>query len=291
MHFFILKRKYAVALLLLCAAAVLFSCMFLAADVQTSGEVQTGVRVPVLMYHSILKDPAAAGKYVVSPQTLEADLTYLKENGYSSVLSSDLAAYVNEGKPLPEKPVVITFDDGHANNLLYALPIFEKLDMRGVICVVGKYSEEFSDTDDHNPSYAYLSWTEIDTLVQSGRFEIANHSYDMHARSTRKGTMKKLGEDYDTYCVNLKTDLSKTQTLLKENCNITPIAFSYPFGSVCEDSVSVLRELGFAVSYGCAERVNYITDADSLYCLGRFNRPSGISTAEFMKRIENSVEK
>lgn len=286
MYFFIVKRKYLVALLLLCAAAVLGTCIFMSADVQTAGNVHEGVRVPILMYHSILKNPAAAGKYVVSPQTLEADLTYLKEHGYTSIQSSDLVAYVREGKPLPEKPVIITFDDGHANNLLYALPILEKLDMRGVICIVGKYSEDYSTSEDHNPNYAYLSWEEIRTLLESGRFEIANHSYDMHGQGVRKGTMKKLGEDLDTYNAKLKEDLLKTQSLLQENCKITPIAFSYPFGSVCKDSVPLIRELGFAVSYGCAEKVNYITDADSLYCLGRFNRPSGISTAEFMKSIE-----
>ncbi len=287
--FFIMKRNVALALIVLCLVAVLISCMFLSAEVQTSTHVQVGARVPVIMYHSILKNPAAAGKYVVSPETLEADLKYLKENGYTSVRSSDLVAYVKEGKPLPDKPVIITFDDGHANNLLYALPIFERLDMCGVICIVGKYSEQYSAQMDHNPSYAYLSWEEINTLLKSGRFEIANHSYDMHARSARKGTMKKAGEDFESYCAKLEADLAKTQALLTTNCNTTPIAFSYPFGSVCDDSKFVIRKLGFLVSYGCAEKVNYVTNADSLYCMGRFNRPSGISTEEFMRKIEKEV--
>lgn len=290
MYFFVLKRKYAIAFLLLCAVAVLVSVLLVSSDVQTSAKVQDGICVPILMYHSVLKDPAAAGKYVVSPKTLESDLLWLKENGYTTVLSSDLVDFVQKNAPLPEKPVMLTFDDGHANNLLYVLPLLEKYDMRAVICIVGKYSEAYSLSEDHNPSYAYLSWEEINRLKESGRVEIANHSYDMHAQDARKGTMKKVFESKEAYSAALRSDLEKTQRLLQENCNIKPIAFSYPFGSVCADSVDVVRECGFQVSFGCAEKVNFITDANSLYCLGRFNRPSGVATNEFMARIQNPTK-
>lgn len=285
MYFFVLKRKFILIMFSLILVMFLTFSFSKASHVETSQQMQDGVFVPVLMYHSILKDPSAAGKYVVSPQTLEADLKYLKEKGYTTVLSSDLVAYVDEGKPLPEKPVIITFDDGHANNLLYALPIFEKLDMCGVICIVGKYSESASLSEDHHPSYAYLSWDEINILKTSGRFEIANHSYDMHKSAARKGTKIQAGEDCYVYNEKLKTDLEKTQKLLLENCNTTPIAFSYPFGAVCSQSLPVVRDVGFRVSYGCAEKVNYITDDASLYCLGRFNRASGMSTYEFMQKV------
>ncbi len=286
MYFFVFKAKYFFLSCAICVLLVLGIGITAVTDVQTSAQMHDGVRVPILMYHSILKDPAAAGKYVVSPQTLETDLRYLKEQGYTTVRCADLAAYVREGKPLPEKPVMITFDDGHKNNLTYALPILEKLDMCAVVSVVGKYSEEFSQSEDHHPSYAYLSWEEIRALCASGHVEIGNHSYDMHARDGRKGTMKRFGEDKECYVSALKTDLDKTQRLLKQNCGIEPIVFAYPFGSICEESVGVIRDTGFLLSFGCAEKVNYITDEDSLYCLGRFNRPNGISTQEFMQRIE-----
>lgn len=286
MYFFVLKRKCAVVALLLCVVVGLASVLLASTDVQTSAKVQDGICVPILMYHSVLKDPSAAGKYVVSPDTLESDLIWLKENGYTTVLSSDLVDFVQKNAPLPKKPVMLTFDDGHANNLLYALPLLEKYDMRAVVCVVGKYSEAYSLSEDHNPSYAYLSWEEINRLKESGRVEIANHSYDMHAQDVRKGTMKKVFESKEAYSAALRSDLERTQVLLEENCNIKPIAFSYPFGSVCADSLDIVRECGFQVSFGCAEKVNFVLDADSLYCLGRFNRPSGIATDKFMECIQ-----
>ena len=79
--------------------------------------------VVILMYHSLLKDPARQGKYVVSPDLFENDLRWLKENGYSFVEMQDLINFVYSGSSLPEKSVVITFDDGYYNNYLYAYPL------------------------------------------------------------------------------------------------------------------------------------------------------------------------
>ena len=78
---------------------------------------EDSVRVPILMYHSILRDSARqGGKYVISPAVLAADLDALQEKGYTAVTVSDLLAYVQDGADLPEKPVMITFDDGYYNN-------------------------------------------------------------------------------------------------------------------------------------------------------------------------------
>lgn len=64
------------------------------------------------MYHSVLKDQKMDGKYVVSPTEFENDLIYLKEHGYTTIFLQELVDYVYSGAALPEKPVVITFDDG-----------------------------------------------------------------------------------------------------------------------------------------------------------------------------------
>ena len=98
---------------------------------------QEGVRVPVLMYHSILKDSARQGKYVVSPAVLAADLDALQKRGYETVTVSDLLAYVQDGTPLPDKPVMITFDDGYYNNYVYAYPLLQQRGMRAVVSIIG----------------------------------------------------------------------------------------------------------------------------------------------------------
>ena len=75
-----------------------------------------GVRVPVIMYHAVMDDASRLGKYVISPEELESDFKWLSENGYTAVLSEDLINYTENGAALPEKPILLTFDDGYYNN-------------------------------------------------------------------------------------------------------------------------------------------------------------------------------
>ncbi|MDE6133241.1 MAG: polysaccharide deacetylase family protein, partial [Oscillospiraceae bacterium] len=164
----------------------------------TAAEVNEEIFVPVIMYHSLLKDPARAGDYVVSPETFEADMTYLLDNGYTTIFVKDLVDYVENGAELPDKPVVVTFDDGYYNVMEYAYPFMRENDIKGVMNVVGLYSEQSTAEDEHNPAYSYLTWEEIYELEQSGVFEIGNHTYDMHSIGVRSGCKKKYGENTDT---------------------------------------------------------------------------------------------
>ena len=147
--------------------------------------------LPIIMYHSILKDPERAGDYVVSPATLEGDLAYLKEQGYETVVMADAIAYVNGDGTLPDKPVMLTFDDGYYNNLLYALPLLEQYDMRAVLSPVGSYTDRFTDTPDPNPNYGHLTWEELAALQTSGRTLEGFHAF-LH----RKGELEHAYEKF-----------------------------------------------------------------------------------------------
>lgn len=241
---------------------------------------EEGVFLPILMYHSVLKDPSKTGKYVITPESLEEDLQYLRQHGYQTVVMQDVIDFVYNGVPLPEKPVVLTFDDGFYNNLTYLLPLLIEYDMKAIVAPVGEYTEQFSENPDPNPAYAYLSWDDISTLEESGHVEIQNHSYSMHAQTGRHGTLRKSNESMDEYQITLQKDLQKMQDLLTEHCEITPTTFVYPFGQICEGSLPVVKEMGFLASFSCYERANYLTnDPDCLYELGRYNR-SGLETTE-----------
>ncbi len=173
-----------------------------------------GVLVPILMYHSIFKDPQRAGMHVLSPDTLEQDLRYLKDHGYTTVSIQQLIDAVYQDAPLPEKPVVLTFDDGYLNNLTYVLPLLEKYDMKATISIVGAYTEQAEREDDENPNYAYLKKQRIAEMAQSGRFEIGVHSYDMHGQQTRKGSAKNKGESTGQYQAVFRADTEQCVALL-----------------------------------------------------------------------------
>lgn len=244
------------------------------------------VIVPIIMYHSLLKDPARAGDYILSPAMFEADMSYLLDHGYETVVVRDLIDYVDGVGVLPEKPVMITLDDGFYNNLAYALPILERLHMRAVISIVGAYTDRFTETPDPNPNYAYLTWEDVRQLAESGQVELQNHSYDMHGLLDRKGSARMRGESEERYRKLFVDDTERLQSALREHTGEAPTAYTYPFGNACKEADRYLHELGFRATLTCCEQKNTVRrgDPESLFWLGRFNRASGERSAAFMRR-------
>lgn len=250
-------------------------------------DAQSGLALPVLMYHSVLKDPQRAGRYVITVAQFEKDMLYLADHGYTAVLPSELIRYVSGEGELPEKPVMITFDDGYYNNLVYVLPILKRLRMKAVVSIVGSYTEVATKRMDQNPTYAHLTWDDICTLASSGIIEIGSHTYALHtSKSGRLGVTRKRGESASAYETVVCQDAELQKTALLEHCGISPAVFAYPFGEWDKDSEALLRRLGFSITMTCRERMNYIErNPASLYRLGRYNRPSGVSTETFMKKV------
>ena len=254
---------------------------------------QKQVQLPVLMYHGLLKDPDMQGDYVISPELFESDLKYLKKNGYTAILMSDLIDFVEKGDPLPEKPVLLTFDDGYYNNYLYAYPLLQKYNMKAVLSIIGKYTDEFSKTDDNHATYSHVTWKQIQEMTASGLIEIQNHSYDSHeSKGGRKGTMQRSGESSDHYASYLEKDLMKLQKEVKDAVGTAPTTFTYPFGAISDNSVSIIKDLGFKASLGCMEGINTITkgDPDCLYRIKRYLRSPKSSSLAFFKKIEADME-
>lgn len=264
-----------------------FALIFAAAAAWAIGGLaQEEVRLPILMYHSVLKDEARSGKYIVTPAQVEKDMEYLEELGYKCVSAKNVIDHVLDNEPLPEKPYMITFDDGNYNNLTYILPLLEKHDAYAVISVVGSYSERDSESGETNPAYSYLKWQDIRQLAESGRVEIGNHSYNMHSiKCGRIGSARARGEDSGIYCGKFSEDCDKTQKLLLNNCGIEPIIYTYPYGAYCDESREILHKKGFVMTLTCNEGINTLTnDPECLYLMRRFNRPAGADSADFMKK-------
>ena len=282
-RFHVYKLNYKLIAIFL-VLILLFSCIYVYTSVKADASNEGYIKVPIVMYHSVLK--SKSGDYIIHPNTLDKDLAYIKEKGYTTITMTDLINYVYDNSPLPEKPIIITFDDGHYNNLGYAVPLLKKYNMKAVISIVGKYTETFSKTDEANLNYGYLRWKDIDALINDGTIEFQNHTYNLHTIGARKGAMKKNNESIDNYKNVLSTDIFKLQEEFKKNANYTPNTFTYPYGAISKASLNIIKELGFQASLSCAKGVNHITkDKDCLYCLKRNNRPSNISTEQFFKKI------
>lgn len=244
------------------------------------------VALPVIMYHSV--HGSQPSEYVVTPEQLRSDLEWLQKNGYTSVSASQLIDYTRGHGELPEKPVLITFDDGFYNNLSLALPLLEEFDMQAIVSIVGRYTDSVAPKDPHYDAYSYLTWEDVELLADSGRVEIGSHTYDMHCgNGIRHGCAKIGSESEEEYHKLLLDDLMIMQLETKRCTGITPVVFAYPFGYICRESVPVMRDCGFLVTLTCYERMNYIErDEKCLLGLSRYNRSGNYTTAEFMSKIK-----
>ncbi|MCI8653583.1 MAG: polysaccharide deacetylase family protein [Angelakisella sp.] len=253
------------------------------AVVSVAEAAQKPIPLPVLMYHSINSKESRAGDYVITPEALRSDLEWLQKNGYHTVVVQDLLDYVEEGTPLPEKPVMITFDDGYYNNYLNAFPILKELQMKAVISIIVSETDKYSQLDENRENYSHLTWEQIGEMMNSGLVEFQSHSYDLHkngGNAQRKGIGKRKGESTEAYQAAIREDIETGQTRFVEMTGYAPTAFTYPFGKVSEDSYSVLEELGFRASLDAQGKVFHLTrDPECLRRIPRYNRPWG-KTAE-----------
>ncbi len=255
--------------------------------VSVEAAAQEPIGLPVLMYHSINSREKKAGDYVITPEALRSDLLWLKEEGYQTVVVQDLIDYVETGAPLPEKPVMITFDDGYYNNYLNAFPILQELQMKAVISIIISETDKYSQLDENRENYSHLTWEQVNEMMDSGLIEFQSHSYSLHKNrgSGRKGIGKKRGESTEEYQQAIREDVEKGQQRFVEMTGYAPTAFTYPFGAVSEDSYPVLEELGFRATLDAQGKLFHITrDPACLRRIPRYNRPWGTTAQKIIEK-------
>lgn len=267
------------------------SSVFVAADsknVASSDENRQNdeKNVPIIMYHSILKDTKRLGKYVIAPSQFEEDLKFIKDNGYTTIVMQDLIDYVYSGKELPEKPIILTFDDGYYNNYLYAYPLLKAYNQKAVISIIGKYTDLYTDNPDENANYSHITWDNAKEMNNSGLVEIQNHSYDLHTTGKkRNGSKRNKGESLEQYENMLRLDIGKLQQEFSDRLGSAPTTYTYPFGSISLDSVEILKNMGFKATLSCESGMNKIKRSpDDLYRLKRYIRTSKISVKDILGR-------
>ena len=136
-------------------------------------------QVPVLMYHSIAEE--GNGGTVIRRDLFQAHMAALHEAGYTAIFPEDLEAYVRRGTELPEKPVVITFDDGYRDNYLYAYPVLRQYGLKGTIFVIGVSVGALQYYKDTRYTLTpHFTYAEAAEMVDSGVIAIGSHTYDMH---------------------------------------------------------------------------------------------------------------
>lgn len=169
----------------------------------------------VLMYHKV-SDNGSKDYLTIPVNQLEAQFSYLLKEGYSPILLSELLKYVRSAKPLPPKPVVITFDDGYRDNYTVMYPLLKKYGIKANIFIVPTFLQQ-ENQQENDSGEQYLQLSDINAMDRQ-LVEFGLHSYD------HKSYKKLTAEEIDMDIVKCKA------MLITMNIPFQP-CLAYPYGA------------------------------------------------------------
>lgn len=179
--------------------------------------------VPVLNYHKV---DSLYHSLSLTPQEFEEQIRYLSEQGYHSITPDQLMAYLRHGKSLPDKPVLITFDDGYRDNYTNAFPILKKYGFTATIFLV-------TGLVGHDPRF--LTWEQAGEMQQAG-FVFGSHTVH-HAALT------KLGQD------EAFAELTESSLEIEQRLGTRPRYFAYPTGAYNLQTAELVQKAGYRAAF------------------------------------------
>ena len=232
-------------------------------ELTPDGEVRTA-RVPVLMYHYLSVPPANADAYrrdlSVAPDLFAAHLDAMLAAGYTTVTPYQLVAHLTQGAPLPEKPVVLTFDDGYRDNYENAFPQLRERGMVAAFFVLTDFMDE------QRPEY--LTWDMVREMHAAGM------SIESHGRN--HVSLEHKDSDYLVWQA-----LGSLETIQYE-VGVRPRFVSYPAGDYDQLTVDIFRSAGYWAGFTTQQGATH--RSDDLFQLLRV-RVRGTTSADEIVRL------
>ncbi|MFD9023222.1 polysaccharide deacetylase family protein [Streptomyces parvulus] len=230
---------------------------------------QADARVPVLMYHAVAADPNDATRALsVTPEAFAEQLAAIADRGLNPVGTAELASAWRSGRPLPRRPVLITFDDGYEGVHRHALPALAKHGFPATLFVSTGWLRGPYETG--GAPDTMLDWDQVRELAAAG-VEIGGHSHT-HPQ------LDQLGEE------RLRFELIHCKEIVSDQLGTAPASFAYPYGYSDRRVRRAVRETGYAqalaVGNGLARR------AQGPYALRRVTVRRRTGPEEFARLIE-----
>ncbi len=223
--------------------------------------------VPILCYHHIREWRASDGEedraYIVPPGKLDAQLKYLKDNGYHAVTSEQVYQYYANGVGLPDKPVMLSFDDNDDNQYTNAVPMLKKYGFNATFFIMTVTMDKEN----------YMTSDQLKELDKEG-FDVQPHTWDHHMV-----TQYKTDEDWQRQIVEPKKTL---EDLLGHP---TPY-FAYPFGIYDAASAEKIKSYGYKAAFRLREVMD--KNADPLFAIDRFIVNSYWTASQFAQAIDGN---
>ena len=276
---------------------------------QAGTNSQSLSKVTVLMYHNfITQEDVANGvefeEYSLDPADFEADLQYFRDNGYTTITSEDLLAYINGEKPLPDKALIISIDDGTQGVYTNAWPLLKKYRMKADFNLIGEQVDAAWETVDSGgtrlgESAPYCVWEELIEMQDSGEINLCSHTYALHRynREGRIGASLLEGETLEDYAAVIRADYELMVSCLGGWTGENPTTMAYPYSRRSEESdAALLEDTGYEIlmagegARGTAS--NYFVDGASaesqLRLMSRPCRMEGHPAREYLEAADQT---
>lgn len=245
-----------------------------------------GTNVPILMYHHLAE--VATNPWTVTPEAFAAQMRALRDNGFTAITLRQLVDYVDYGMPLPERPVLITFDDGYLSVYQYAFPILQYYGHVAVSFVMGFAVGTDTYKDTGNPTTPKFCFDQARNMA--GIMCIQSHSYDMHQWApfetgrARENIMRWEDECEFEYAARLRADHARISQLIYDNLGEAVFAIAYPHGVYDTLAQAILVTEGVRVTLTTRTGTNVIVPGlpQSLLSLNRFNITDDVCEDELM---------
>jgi len=230
--------------------------------------------VPILMYHEV--GEIANSPWCVPTETFRSQMTSLRARGYKTILPSDISTHFGWGKPLPRKPVIITFDDGYLGNLTIIEPVLKENGLRAIIYLItGQIAETEADRREHEGKKC-LIWPEVSAMQKRGTFVFGGHSQS-HGNLAASG--------------NPLPDIAECWRQLKLHGICKPYSFCYPYGQQKESTQKAAKQAKFQTAVVCEDAVASIGPATNLFTLPRVSVMGGSHDFKLLHKETDVKEK
>ncbi len=226
-------------------------------------------RIPVLMFHEVgygnTKEYSDAN--FILKEGLESKLMYLSSNGYKTITMNDLYNNWTRGTELPEKPVILTFDDGYASHFTFVKDSFKRFNAVGTFYII--QDRLFMDIKDRNVEG-------LKSLHKAG-MEIGVHSYSH--------------PDFWTISYDeIYKEIGTSKKFLEDTLGMKVLTFSYPYGNFNQNAIDILKEMGFRTAVTTKNGVGdpYQFNEDAQLKISRYNVDVNTSDEAFIKMLNGT---
>ena len=223
-------------------------------------------RAVILMYHSVGRNEIPS---TVSPKNFAKQMAYLKEKQYQVISLANLVDILEKKQPWPTKAVVLSFDDGYADNFIFAWPILWQYNFPATIFLTAGTigGEKIKKTGERLPM---LAWPEIEKMQKSGLVDFQPHTQS-HPRLSEISQAE------------AQKEITESQAVIKEHLGGEAQFFAYPYGVYNQSIIDILKANGFIAALTVSRGL--VKQESQLFELPRMAVSLKTSLAQFKSKL------